>query len=237
MYAQHEMSFPPFGPHGPGAQGAREAMMGPKAGYRMRGGPGGPGGPGGIRGRWGGPPWGGPGGRGPGGGRGGFGRGPRARRGDVRASALALLAEEPRNGYQLIREIERRSDGVWRPSAGSVYPALQQLQDEGLVRAAEEGGGRIFELTGEGRDAVEADPDTYAEPWNAVADGVSKSERELHQLTREVGMAVMQVSHAGTPAQQAEARRLLESTRRSLYRILAEDPPAGQDGGGAADER
>src|SRR5918993_3205588 len=85
---------------------------------------------------------------GPGFGFGAFGPGPggpfrpgrgRGRRGDVRAALLLLLAEEPRNGYQLIQEIERRSDGVWRPSPGSVYPALQQLEDEGLVAPTEEG--------------------------------------------------------------------------------------------------
>ena len=61
-------------------------------------------------------------------------RGPRVKRGDVRAAALALLAEEPPNGYQIIQEISERSGGVWRPSPGSVYPALQQLEDEGLIR-------------------------------------------------------------------------------------------------------
>src|SRR5215207_10320767 len=84
---------------------------------------------------------------GPRGGFPGFGppRGPRARRGDVRAALLLLLAEEPRNGYQLMQEIERRSDGVWRPSPGSVYPALQQLEDEGLVHAVEFEGKRAYE--------------------------------------------------------------------------------------------
>ena len=72
------------------------------------------------------------------------GRGPRARRGDVRAALLTLLAEEPRNGYQLMQEIERRSEGVWRPSPGSVYPALQQLEDEGLVRAEETDGRKLL---------------------------------------------------------------------------------------------
>src|SRR5215208_2879278 len=75
------------------------------------------------------------------------GRGPRARRGDVRQALLTLLAEEPRNGYQLMQEIERRSEGVWRPSPGSVYPALQQLEDEGLVRAEESDGSKRFVLT------------------------------------------------------------------------------------------
>src|SRR5215218_4893726 len=88
----------------------------------------------------------------------GFGppRGPRARRGDVRAALLVLLGEEPRNGYQLMQEIEQRSDGVWRPSPGSVYPALQQLEDEGLVRVAPGEGRKAFELTDEGRAHVEA---------------------------------------------------------------------------------
>ncbi len=65
-----------------------------------------------------------------------FGPGRRAARGDVRAAILVLLAEKPSHGYQIIQELERRSDGAWRASPGSVYPTLQQLEDEGLVRAA-----------------------------------------------------------------------------------------------------
>src|SRR5436305_15247900 len=82
-------------------------------------------------------------------------RGPKARRGDVRAAALVLLDEEPRNGYQLMQEIERRSDGAWRPSPGAVYPALQQLEDEGLVRTNERDGRKLYELTDTGRAHVE----------------------------------------------------------------------------------
>src|SRR4030088_2746910 len=84
-------------------------------------------------------PWGGPGGPGgPGGGPwqgfGPFGRGPRAGRGDVRAATLTLLGEGPMHGYQVIQELSERSGGMWRPSPGSVYPTLQLLEDEGLVR-------------------------------------------------------------------------------------------------------
>src|SRR6266446_675789 len=101
-------------------------------------------------------------------------RGPRAKRGDVRAAALVLLAEEPRNGYQIIQEIESRSGGVWRPSPGSVYPALQQLEDEGLIRAVEADPGRkAFELTEEGRAYVERHADDLAAPWDAVAGTVA----------------------------------------------------------------
>src|SRR5712691_13158505 len=94
-------------------------------------------------------------------------RGLRARRGDVRAAALALLAGQPMNGYQIIQEIGERSGGLWRPSPGSVYPALQQLEDEGLIVAqADENGRRSFQLTAEGRDYVEAHPDEVRAPWD-----------------------------------------------------------------------
>src|SRR4051794_25657413 len=95
----------------------------------------------------------------------GFGRGPRARRGDVRAALLVLLAEEPRNGYGLMQEIERRSSGAWRPSPGSVYPALQQLEDEELVRSEESDGRRVFALTDAGRAHVEENREAFGEPW------------------------------------------------------------------------
>src|SRR5665213_134640 len=85
------------------------------------------------------------------------GRGRKARRGDIRTAALLLLAEEPRNGYQIMQEVQERSGEVWRPSPGSVYPALQQLEDEGLIRSSEGGGGtgKVFELADAGREHVQ----------------------------------------------------------------------------------
>lgn len=158
----------------------------------------------------------------------GFGppRGPRARRGDVRAALLVLLAEEPRNGYQLIGEIERRSDGVWRPSPGSVYPALQLLEDQGLVRVAPREGRKAFELTDEGRAHVEAHGDELGTPWEAVKGDVGEGARDLMGAMRQIGMALFQLTHSGTEAQQQEAKAVLADTRRALYRILAEDAPA-----------
>ena len=160
----------------------------------------------------------------------GFGRGPRARRGDVRAALLVLLAEEPRNGYGLMQEIESRSGGAWRPSPGSVYPALQQLEDEGLVRAEESGGRKQFDLTEEGRAYVTENADALGTPWEEVGGG-NENIAELRTLVFGVGAAVMQVVQAGTEAQIAEASRVLEDTRRALYRILAGDEPAGDDDG------
>ena len=106
--------------------------------------------------------------RGMGGGR---GRG-RGRRGDVRAALLLLLEEEPRNGYQLMEEIERRSDGAWRPSPGSVYPALSLLEDEGLVEADEASGRRTFRLTGEGTSHVEEHRERLGSPWNDASGAI-----------------------------------------------------------------
>jgi len=166
-------------------------------------------------------PFGGPWGFGPGG---PMGRGPRARRGDVRAAMLKLLAEEPRNGYQLMQEIERRSEGVWRPSPGSVYPALQQLEDEGLVRSEETDGRKLFHLTDAGREAAEAIGAEGA-PWDAVSESVDSDVWELFNVARQVGMAIFQLAQAGTPEQIAAAKEILSNARRSLYGILAEDEP------------
>jgi DNA-binding PadR family transcriptional regulator len=161
---------------------------------------------------FGGPPFGGPKGR----------HGRKARRGDIRTAALLLLAEEPRNGYQIMQEVEERSQGVWRPSPGSVYPTLQQLEDEGLVRSKESGGQRLFELTDAGRTALEGRAKDAPPPWEAMAGGISNQTLELGSLVRQIGMAVMQVMQAGTEPQVEEARKILTDSRRSLYRILAE---------------
>jgi DNA-binding PadR family transcriptional regulator len=176
---------------------------------------------------WGGGPGFGPGGPGhrggPGGHRGGGrGRGGRARRGDVRAAMLLLLNEQPQNGYQLIQEIERRTEGVWKPSPGSVYPALQQLEDEGLVQAAESEGKRAYDLTPEGREYVANNGEELGNPFEAATGGMDEGVFDLRGLMFQVGAAAMQVAAAG---HTDEARKILADTRRALYKILAEDDP------------
>ncbi|MGA7704488.1 MAG: helix-turn-helix transcriptional regulator [Solirubrobacteraceae bacterium] len=179
----------------------------------------GPGGRGGFEGF----PFGGFGG--PGGGR--FGRGRKARRGDIRTAALLLLAEEPRNGYQIMQEVQERSEGVWRPSPGSVYPALQQLEDEGLIRSSEGGGGtgKVFELTDAGTAHVqERDPEARA-PWEQLSGNVSDLAADLARTMREVASAFTQVIRTGSDAQIGEASKVLSTARRDLYRILADGDP------------
>jgi DNA-binding PadR family transcriptional regulator len=179
-----------------------------------------------------------------GGGRGGFGPGPggfgppggphhrgrggrRARRGDIRSAILLLLAEEPRNGYGLMQEIEERSGGVWRPSPGSVYPALSQLEDEGLVQATEHDGRKSFTLTDAGTAHVEANRERFGTPWETVGEGASDELHDLRHSAQALAIAAMQVAQTGTKAQLAEAKSILEDARRGLYRLLAGDAPAG----------
>jgi DNA-binding PadR family transcriptional regulator len=164
-------------------------------------------------------------GPGPGGGR--FGRGRKARRGDIRTAALLLLAEEPRNGYQIMQEVQERSDDVWRPSPGSVYPALQQLEDEGLIRSSEGGGGtgKVFELTDAGRAHVAQRDAEAPAPWEQMSGNVSDTAHELAGTMREVASAFTQVIRSGSESQIAQAAKVLAATRRDLYRILADGDP------------
>ncbi len=159
------------------------------------------------------------------------GRWRKARRGDIRTAALLLLNEEPRNGYQIMEEVQERSGGVWRPSPGSVYPALQQLEDEGLIRSEEVDGRKQFVLTDAGRTLVaERDVDRPA-PWEQMGGEAGSEAHELGKLMREVASAFVQVMRTGSDGQMAKARDVLAGARRDLYRILAdgEDEPTTVD--------
>ena len=207
----------------------REHRGGHRMRMRMRGGPGGGPGP------WGGGPF-------EFGVRGGpfgpprfGGRGPRVRRGDVRAAILDLLAEgQPWNGYQIIQEIGARTQGVWRPSAGSVYPALQQLEDEALIKdqgseAAGEDRRRMYTLTEEGQAYVTEHADELKASWDAVTGSVNDTEVQLRHTIHQVMVAVSQVAQAGSAAQVQQAGKILADTRRALYRILASDDPDAEE--------
>jgi DNA-binding PadR family transcriptional regulator len=151
-----------------------------------------------------------------------FGHGPRANRGDVRAAILALLAEAPMHGYQIIGEIAERSGGVWTPSPGSVYPTLQHLEDEDLVTSTTSEGKKVFALTEAGRAANDARGHARA-PWEEVGEDVDATLIELRDNIGQVANAVRQIARGGTVAQISAAKKVLVETRRSLYRILAED--------------
>jgi len=159
------------------------------------------------------------------------------RRGDVRQLIVAALREKPMHGYQVIQELEAQSGGRWRPSAGSVYPTPQQLEDEGLVRSEDVEGRRTYSLTEEGR-ALAASAPTGRGPWSDVGD--REDAINVRHLAMQLVAATMQVSKIGSPRAQREARDILVDARRRIYRLLAEDEDAEAadgDGGGKATSR
>ncbi len=150
----------------------------------------------------------------------------------VRPAILAVLLDQPMHGYQVITELEARSGGRWRPSAGSVYPTLQQLEDEGLVRGQEQDGRKVYTLTDAGRAEAESSP-LARHPWFSK-DGGGQS-MDLRRLGVQLIGAAVQVSRVGSESAQAQAREILVDARRKLYGVLAEDGADGEDGADADD--
>ena len=149
--------------------------------------------------------------------------GRRGRRGDVRAAILSLLAERPMHGYEMTQEIAARSDNLWKPSPGSVYPTLQLLVDEGLIAPAEtEGSKKTFELTTEGRDAADK---IETPPWvqiTADQEGQAPGHRDLHGAVRQLMGAVAQAAYNADEDQQQRVLDIVNTARREVYRILGE---------------
>ena len=146
----------------------------------------------------------------------------RARRGAIKGSVLRLLAERPMHGYELIGEFEERTGGRWRPSPGSIYPILAQLEDEGLVRSFDDDGRKRFELTDAGRTWLDehADDDD-APPWERS--GVGRR-GDLRRLGGEIFGQLRQLGRYGSAAQLERTREILARTRAELYGVLAEPP-------------
>jgi DNA-binding PadR family transcriptional regulator len=186
-------------------------------GRRMRGGFFGPGFP------FGGPEFGGPGGFGPGGPGGPFRgqrRGGRGSRLNVRPAVLALLLERPMHGYEIIQELDSRTNGIWRPSPGSVYPTLQLLEDEGLIEAEAQGGRKSYHLTDAGR--AEAETAAQNPPWASIGDETMNQAQDFRDAAVGIMGALKQVGFNGTPEQRQKALEVLNETKRKLYAILAD---------------
>ena len=137
---------------------------------------------------------------------------------------LALLAEQPMHGYEMIKEIEERSGGYWRPSAGSIYPTLQLLEEQGLIAGEETEGKRLFALTDDGRAAIEEREKTgEPAPWEQVRSGAPAESVQLGNSFKQLAAATSQAFRAADEGQRARIRELLDETRRGIYGILAEE--------------
>ncbi|WP_167473083.1 PadR family transcriptional regulator [Nocardia arthritidis] len=147
----------------------------------------------------------------------------------MRTAILVLLAEQPLHGYQVIQQIEARSGGVWRPSPGSVYPTLQQLEDEGLVSASEVDGRKVYRLSDSGQALVEDRAEEFSTIWNSVTRDVDDGLMEVNGLTQQVMIAASQVTQIGSDAQLTAAAQILSETRRRLYQLLADGDAGKQE--------
>ena len=150
----------------------------------------------------------------------------RARRGAIKGSVLRLLAERPMHGYELITEFEERSGGRWRPSPGSVYPLLAQLEDEGLVRSVEDDGRRRYEVTDAGRSWLDEHGDDTGLPWERWTPG---GRGDLRRLGGEIYGQLRQIGRFGSADQLERAAEILKRARTDLYALLAEPPADDQD--------
>jgi DNA-binding PadR family transcriptional regulator len=130
-----------------------------------------------------------------------------------------------------MQEVEERSGGAWRPSPGSVYPALSQLEDEGLIGTEEHDGRRVFVIADAGREALAARGERPA-PWEELGGDRGAEAEAFAKLMKEVAFAFVQVMRTGDEAQIARAREVLDGARRELYRILADGE--GTEGVGEA---
>lgn len=148
------------------------------------------------------------------------GPGQRARRGDIRAAVLRLLSEQPMHGYQMIQELSARSGGAWNPSAGSIYPTLQLLADEGLIVAEEAAGKKVFSLTETGVAAVAQTAGEPA-PWEDAAQSDSGNTGYRESVAK-LMHAAFQIGKSGSTIQVTAAVEVLNDARKKLYAILAE---------------
>lgn len=160
-------------------------------------------------------------------GRHGFGSFAHARHGSVRAMILLALAEGPKHGYQIMQWLEEQSGGFWKVSPGSVYPALQMLEDQGLATSERSGGRRVYTLTDDGRQEAGALKSTHGtKPW-LLARNAGEQRFRLWRAISELGTRTRAVAVAGTP-QQAELTLTILAHANAEIEALA--VPSSKDG-------
>jgi DNA-binding PadR family transcriptional regulator len=144
--------------------------------------------------------------------------GSRTRRGDMKFLVLEMLAETPRHGYEIIGAIEEKRG--FRPSAGSIYPTLQFLEDGGFVTSAEVDGKRVYTITDAGRallaDRTERDED------GEETDEVPSARHRLKHAAIKLAAAVMGARGADEPTLE-KVRAILDQARKDVYALLASD--------------
>jgi DNA-binding PadR family transcriptional regulator len=133
---------------------------------------------------------------------------------------LTLLAEQPQHGYQLIKELEARQGGFYRPSPGSVYPTLQLLEEGGYLSSEQIEGKRVYTITDSGRELL-----AERDQAGGLRDQVDTQQPliELKDAVMELRGAVMQVARGGNLDRVSRVREILKRAKREIYSILAEE--------------
>ncbi len=140
----------------------------------------------------------------------------------MQAAILRLLNEQSMHGYQIIGELASRSGGAWNPGPGSVYPTLQAMEDQELVRHETDGSRNVYSLTEKGRAAAtDAGNDRAQSPWDEMAEA-SGPRVDLRQAVHALFAASAQIERSATDEQIAKAVALIDQARKGLYLILAE---------------
>ena len=142
--------------------------------------------------------------------------GGRAQRGDITAVILELLSEEDMHGYEIMRRLEERSHGMWRPSAGSVYPTLQLLEDQELVTSREDGGKKIYTLTEKGK--LEAKRSRSEHPWESRRRSAQRY-KELSIIIHEIVHDLKRVAMRGSDDVVDQLRDLLLDLRERIRHL------------------
>jgi DNA-binding PadR family transcriptional regulator len=148
-----------------------------------------------------------------------FGGGHRARRGDMGPIILRALQEKPMHGYEIISHLEEKSHGMWRPSAGSVYPNLQLLEEQDLVTSKSEDGKKIYSLTDTGKEAAVKAEESHKAHWEEKSDQ-AKNFKELKVAFFEVMGLLRQIATQDSEEKSAEVRKILGEARDKLAELV-----------------
>jgi DNA-binding PadR family transcriptional regulator len=144
--------------------------------------------------------------------------------GEIRLALLSMLESGPKHGYELMKELETKSGGIYKASAGAIYPALQQLEDEGMVISDAAAGKRTYSLTNEGRAELQKEAETVKRIWQRAeqagdwAPWMGMEGAEVMRPAAEVMKTALKAATRGShdSARIAKIREILERTKREI---------------------
>jgi DNA-binding PadR family transcriptional regulator len=144
--------------------------------------------------------------------------------GEIRLALLSMLETGPKHGYELMKELETKSGGIYKASAGAIYPALQQLEDEGMVTSDQAAGKRTYSLTADGHAELQRDAEAVKKIWQRAeqagdwAPWIGMEGAEVMRPASEVMKTALRAATKGShdSARIAKIREILERTKKEI---------------------